>query len=424
MLIITTFQALRRVTVAVVAIGGYGAGYVRTLLKPAYQRRAKIVAAIDPTPEHCPDLAILKKMKVPIYPTPEAFYRKTKRAPDLVIIASPIHFHAPHAIAALEHGSSVLCEKPMCATVQEAEALRAARDDAGKFVIIGYQRSFTPGNIALHRDVRRGLFGKPKRLKWLCLAPRAGEYYDRNNWAGMRKSPDGRWVLDSPANNAVAHMLHAMFHTLGDRRNTAARPASVVAELYRANDITNFDTCGIRAVTTEGVEVLFYASHAVPERNPMTYRYEFEKAVVGPGAALSTGSGRRSADGSIVARFKDGRTKTYRDLGRKHIEGKLNEALRLARAGKTNVTCGIEAAFSQTLCINGAQDSMPRIVSLRKLRQAQGEGEKRVWFVPGLAEVLKECYRRNKLPCELGAPWAKPGKFIDLTNYRRFPGGR
>ena len=40
--------ALKRVTVAVVAIGGYGSGYVRTLLKPSYRRRAKIVAAALP----------------------------------------------------------------------------------------------------------------------------------------------------------------------------------------------------------------------------------------------------------------------------------------------------------------------------------------------------------------------------------------
>ena len=403
---------MKRVTVAVVAIGGYGSGYVRTLLKPSYRRRAKIVAGIDPTPERCPDLAILKRMKVPIYPTLEAFYRKAKRAPDLVIIASPIQLHAPHAIAALEHGSNVLCEKPMCSTVQDAAALLAASDRAGKFVIIGYQRSHSPGTIALHRDVFKGIFGKPRRLKWLCLAPRPAEYYGRNNWAGMQKSPDGRWVLDSPANNAVAHMLHAMFHVLGDTRSTAARPASVVAELYRANDITNYDTCAIRARTADGVEVLFYASHAIAERGPMTFRYEFEKAVVEPGA-----------DGKMVARFKNGRTKTYEDLGPKHIEGKLNEALRLARAGKTNVTCGIEAAFSQTLCMNGAQDSTPRIVSLKRLRVAEGTGPKRVWVVPGLAKVLKECYRRNRLPSELKAPWAKPGRTVDLTDYHRFPKG-
>ena len=425
----------KKVTVAVVAIGGYGSGYVGTLLTPKYRRLAKIVAGIDPTPERCAHLGELKKLKVPIYPTMEKFYAKARRAPDLVIISSPIQLHAAHAISALEHGSHVLCEKPMCATVQDAEALREARDRSGKFVIIGYQRSFTPGAKALHRDVRHGLFGAPKRLRTLCLVPRAKEYYGRNNWAGMQKSPDlspglgagGRWVLDSPANNAVAHFLHAMFHTLGGRKNSSALPVEVTAELYRANDIANFDTCAIRAITAagpsgrrsasgsrgRGVEVLFLASHAVDEKEPCLFRWEFEKAVA-----------ESQPDGGTLVRMKNGRELHYGGLGGKHIDGKLSEALRLARAGRTDVTCGIEAAYAQTLCINGAQDSMPRIASLKKLRKPVGKGEKRIWVVPGLAETLRECWKKGKLPSELAVPWAKAGKTIDLTDYRRFPGGR
>ncbi len=403
----------RKITVAVVAIGGYGSGYVHALLQPKFRKIAKIVACVDPRPEPCEDFGALKKMKVPIYASTDAFYRKAKRAPDLVILASPIQLHAAQSIQALSHGSNVLCEKPMCATVQEANALRVARDRAGKFVAIGYQRSFSPGEKALHRDIMLGLFGRPKRLRALVLNAREKEYYERNNWAGRQKSSDGRWVLDSPANNANAHYLHAMFHLLGARRDTSGVPAEVTAELYRANDITNFDTAAIRAITTDGVEVLFFTSHAVDARMPVTFRYEFEKAVV-----------TLEPDGTTAARLKSGRTLRYGTL-RRHIEDKLGEALRLTRAGKTNVTCGVETALSQTLCINGAQDSTARIVSLKKLRHAQGKGGKRVWYVPGLASVLTECYRKGKLPSELGGVrWARPGKRIDLTDYRRFPGGR
>ena len=66
---------------------------------------------------------------------------------------------------------------------------------------------------------------------------------------------------------------------------------------------------------------------------------------------------------------------------------------------------------------------MRRIVSLKRLRRAIGEGEKRVWVVPGLADVLRKCYEKNKLPSELGVPWAKAGKVVDLTDYHQFPGG-
>jgi predicted dehydrogenase len=444
------------VTVAIVAIGGYGAEYVSALLEPKQRKVARIVAAVDPRPELCPQLDELKKAKVPIYPSLVAFYKDIGCAPssasrrgagrfggqvpDLVIISSPIHMHASQTILALEHGSNVLCEKPMCATVQEADAVRSARDRAGRFVIIGYQGSFSPVTQALKRDILRGIFGKPKRLACLCLNGRDAGYYGRNRWAGALKA-NRRWVLDSPANNANAHFLHAMFYLLGRRLDTSAVPAKVTAELYRANDITNCDTAALRCRTTAGVEVLFFTSHAVDVGAGPVFRYEFDKAVITPGA-----------HGEILARMKGGRTKVYRGAESPGVMGKLGKALRLAglhRGSRAHtvgqaflpvhaslvgtdknvcptivVTCGIEAARSQTLCINGAQDSSRPVVAFpRRLIRAAGDGPKRLTFLPGLAGVLRECFKKNKLPSELGAPWAKPGKPIDLTNYRRFPGG-
>ena len=406
----------RRVTVALVAIGGYGAGYVKSLLEPEYREIVEIVGAADPTPEHCPQLAELEAMNVPIRVTIEELYDELDAPPDLAIISSPIHWHARQTIAALSHGSNVLCEKPMCATVQEADAIIDARDRAGKFVSIGYQRSFTPAVQALKKDIRGGVLGRPKRLKCLCLGWRGEKYYGRNNWAGAMKSPEGAWVLDSPANNAMAHFVHHMFYILGPETDRSARPVRVTAELYRANDITNFDTCAIRATTDTGVEVLFYSSHAVDVKDPTAFRHEFAGAVV---------TSERIDDwhSKIVARFKDGSTKDYSELDVPHIPGKLREAVELAKSGGP-LTCGPEAARSQTLCINAAHDSMPDVVVFPKsMLDVMGEPGDRVTFVPGLADVLHKCYEQNGLPSELGIDWAKPGKEIDLTDYAWFPGG-
>ena len=404
-----------RVTVALVAIGGYGNHYVKALLEPEYRETAEIVAAVDPTPDHCQRLAELEAMRVPVYPTMEAFHANTETPPDLVIISSPIHWHARQTIAALEHGSNVLCEKPMCATVQEADAMIAARDRAGKFVIIGYQRSFTPTVQELKHDIQSGVLGKPKRLKCLCLGWRDEKYYGRNNWAGALKSPEGDWVLDSPANNAMAHFLHHMFYVLGPQKNRSAVPARVTAELYRANDISNFDTCAIRSITVEGAETLFVASHAVNVKEPTTFRHEFENATV---------TRERIDDwrGAVVAHFTDGTTKNYSEPELPHIPGKLREAIELVKTGGS-VTCGPEAARSQTLCINAAHDSMPDIVEFpESMIDVMGEPGERVAFVPGLADTLRRCYEESKLPSELGIDWARPGKEIDLTDYHSFPG--
>ena len=49
------------------------------------------------------------------------------------------------------------------------------------------------------------------------LWPRDERYYSRNGWAGVKRTNDGTWILDSPTNNACAHFLHNMFYVLGDR---------------------------------------------------------------------------------------------------------------------------------------------------------------------------------------------------------------
>ena len=96
-------------------------------------------------------------------------------------------------------------------------------------------------------------------------------YYNRNDWAGRIKSDSGEWVLDSPANNAMAHYLHNALYVLGETPTTSARPISVQAELYRANPIENYDAAVLRVMTDKNVEVLFYGAHTVPDEAHPTF---------------------------------------------------------------------------------------------------------------------------------------------------------
>jgi hypothetical protein len=218
-------------------------------------------------------------------------------------------------------------------------------------------------------------------------------------------------VLDGPANNAFAHFLHSMLYVLGEEQDTSARPVSVVAELYRANDITNYDTAALRCRTDNGAEVLLIASHAIDFRQNEVFHHTFEDAT----AAFTD-----EFDGVVVT-MKNGARKTYSDLPGHSIERKLAHVLYCARTGEATV-CGIEAARAQTLCINGAQESMPEVVPFPKsMIKVTGEPGHRITFVPELGDALKACYREGRLPSEMGFNWAKPGREIDLTNYTRFP---
>lgn len=223
------------ISIALVGIGGYGNNFVNVMLDAPAERKFRFAGTIDPSPATCRRLDELKARRIPHFPTLEAFYAADRA--DLVVISTPLHLHAAHTCYALENGSHVLCEKPLCVTVEQARQMRDTRDRTGKIVAIGYQWSFCESIQRLKADVMSGALGKAKRLKCMVLWPRDEAYYGRNRWAGAKHDAQGNLVLDSPVNNACAHYLHNMLYVLGPQVDRSAAPARLTAELYRAHPI-------------------------------------------------------------------------------------------------------------------------------------------------------------------------------------------
>ncbi|HUU37596.1 MAG TPA: Gfo/Idh/MocA family oxidoreductase [Candidatus Desulfaltia sp.] len=397
------------VAIVLVGIGGMGSVYLASLLQNSEEGRFRLAGTVDPNPQRCPQQEELGALGIPVFATLEEFYSRGQA--DLAIIASPIHFHSAQTRLALARGSDVLCEKPAAATVQEVRRMQAAERSARRWVAIGYQWSFSSAIQRLKSDIRKGLFGRPRRLKCLYLWPRGEAYYRRNDWAGKVRDAEGRWILDSPANNAMAHDLHNMLYVLGGERETAAEPVRIEAELYRAHDIENFDTAAIRCFTAAGAEVLFFVSHAAGIDTGPVFSYEFERAEV-------RAAGRAA---EIIARRAGGK-KSY---GTPDTEPlcKMWEAIDSVK-GRELPACGLEAALGQVLAVNGAQDSQPKIQNFPpKIISSQGEPGHREISVEGLADILGECYEKNLLPSELGVSWSRRGRMIELSEYAHYPGG-
>ena len=120
----------RPVTVAVVGIGGYGHYYLKTLLEQFPPGEVRVDAIVDPLARKAGFFLIVKNLEIPIFDTLPEYYQSIDagEAAELVVISSPIHFHVSQSCAALQHGSHVLCEKPIGVTVQEADRLIATRD--------------------------------------------------------------------------------------------------------------------------------------------------------------------------------------------------------------------------------------------------------------------------------------------------------
>jgi predicted dehydrogenase len=399
---------LGSMNVALVGIGGYGSIYVSALLDAAGRATDHtFAAAVDPSPTLCDRLEELRGRQIPIYPNMAAMYEQQR--PELVVISSPFHLHASQTIEALSHGSHVLCEKPMCVGVRQAEQMRGARDRASRHVAIGYQWSFSPAIQRLKADIRAGVFGRAKQMKTIVLWPRDETYYSRNRWAGKQHDDQGNPVYDSPVSNACAHYLHNMLYILGGEPDRSAVPARVTAELYRAHPIENYDTAALRCWTAEGVEILFVVSHATRQSHGPELRYEFEKATV-------TFAEHRG--GEIVAHFADGTTRSYGSPWESSDTGKLWATLRAIRA-ETPPLCGIEASVAQTQVTAAAQESMAApVVFPGALVRVEGEPGTRKTWVDGLEQVLSESYVAGRLPSEMGVAWAKAGRTVEVAPWR------
>lgn len=87
---------------------------------------------------------------------------------DLIDICTPGNTHAEIAIAALEAGKHVLCEKPLANSVSEAERMAAAADAAaarGVYSMCGFSYRRTPALALARRMVAEGRLGQIRHVR-------------------------------------------------------------------------------------------------------------------------------------------------------------------------------------------------------------------------------------------------------------------
>lgn len=87
---------------------------------------------------------------------------------DLVDIVTPGDSHAEIAIAALDAGKHVLCEKPLANTVDEAEAMAAAAERAaarGVYAMLGHTYRRVPAVAFARELVQGGRIGRVTQVR-------------------------------------------------------------------------------------------------------------------------------------------------------------------------------------------------------------------------------------------------------------------
>ncbi len=118
---------------------------------------AEVVAVASPTPGNAERFA--KKHNIPRVFTD---YRQLLAQPDIemITIAAPNCLHARMTVDAARAGKHIVCEKPLCMTLEEADVMIGTCREKGVLLMYAEELFFTPKYVKAKQMADEGAFGK------------------------------------------------------------------------------------------------------------------------------------------------------------------------------------------------------------------------------------------------------------------------
>ena len=141
-----------RVRVGVIGAGFMGGLHARAVAESGF---GTLVAVADPDLSRARDLAAAHGSTA-YADFAEMFQREGL---DAVVVASPETMHREPVVMAAEHGCAILVEKPIAASLDDADAMIAACDVASVPLMVGYILRFEPSYARIQQAVEAGSVG-------------------------------------------------------------------------------------------------------------------------------------------------------------------------------------------------------------------------------------------------------------------------
>jgi predicted dehydrogenase len=80
---------------------------------------------------------------------------------DVIDICLPHHLHADAVIKAAKAGKAILCEKPLCTTLEDGITIRNTINETGAIFMGAHNNLFTPALLEARRLIETGIIGTP-----------------------------------------------------------------------------------------------------------------------------------------------------------------------------------------------------------------------------------------------------------------------
>ncbi len=396
----------------IVGVGNFARSYLSSIRQLQAEGVAEFAAAVVRNPAKYPEqCAQLREERVPILASLDELLERGDV--DVIGLPTPIQTHAAMTVQSLDAGFHVLVEKPPAATIQDVDAMIAARDRSGKLCAVGFQLITDAGIQTIKQMVCSGELGEITAVSANGRWKRLRSYYDRCPWAGKYKLGDD-YVLDGPLNNPLAHILNNELYCASAEPGQLAKPEWVQAELYKGHDfIESENTSCLRAQLDSGAALTFFVT-LCSTRNHMQ-----QMEVVGTKGSVfwefSTRLVHRGADGSA-------RELPYGKENAGKTANCLRNVARAVRDPGVELFTPIEATRNFTLTLNAAFESAKRAKQIPAefiTREPEGDGDEAV-YVDGVEDLIEAGFHERKLFSELGAPWAAPTVRFHTAGYREF----
>lgn len=148
-----------------------------------------------------------------------------KESVDVFCVLTPSGLHAEHVITLAPYGHHIVVEKPMALTLDDADAMIRACDQAGVRLFVVKQNRFNVPVVKMREALEAGRFGKlvlgTVRVRW-C---RRQSYYDNDSWRGT-------WALDGGVlANQASHHVDLLEWMMGPVESVFAKGATALVNI-------------------------------------------------------------------------------------------------------------------------------------------------------------------------------------------------
>lgn len=248
--------------IVIIGAGGVISSHIRAI--QSNNERVELVAISDIRKERVEEVCQL-------YDIPKGYTDSSKmlaeQKPDLVHIITPPATHKALIIESLEAGAWVLCEKPLCRSLAEFDAVAQAEQRTGRYASTVFQWRFGSAGKHMKKLIQAQAFGRPLVIMCNTLWYRTQEYYNVD-WRGTYEKEFG-----GPTMTLGIHLTDFMLWLMGDWTEVSATIGTLDHDI-EVEDIA------MAHVHFENDALANIINSALSPRQETYLRMDFQKATI------------------------------------------------------------------------------------------------------------------------------------------------